>query len=371
VVEAACIASQEGRAQPGRHLPPCPGTDCAGCLPCPHDHCWDCGWRHTDDQHPVTCPRCTGKVRQCLADIAALVAALHADLIYHANDAMPGGNLLVLLGWGSEGAFWAGEQRLQPTYRCGLCDTGGLLEPARHLLEVHMSTDWHIETQTFALDGGQAAANTANDNLPSDPPSILFALQRVEDDWRSKLGHVAAQQPYTIAASVRYMEAHLTWAEQRWDGFPDFAREMRQHRARLRNEEGDADPTITGVKCLNLDCEGDLQALFAVADPCDHDGCPGCDQGGRRDYWTCDTCGREYPDAEYRRAVAQAHEDLSPYRTAGEIQQTLGVRPGTLRQWVHRGYITAQPSDRRGRAKYDLHEVRRWAMRGGLLAEAG
>ncbi|MFF0510968.1 hypothetical protein [Streptomyces sp. NPDC004250] len=39
-------------------------------------------------------------------------------------------------------------------------------------------------------------------------------------------------------------------------------------------------------------------------------------------------------------------------------QAATGVRPGTLRVWLHRGRLTRHGHDGHGRALVDLHEVR-------------
>jgi hypothetical protein len=43
-------------------------------------------------------------------------------------------------------------------------------------------------------------------------------------------------------------------------------------------------------------------------------------------------------------------------------QAATGIRPGTIRVWLHRGRLTRHGHDAQGRALVDLHEVQARAM---------
>ncbi|WP_425244836.1 hypothetical protein [Streptomyces sp. NEAU-NA10] len=43
-------------------------------------------------------------------------------------------------------------------------------------------------------------------------------------------------------------------------------------------------------------------------------------------------------------------------------QAATGIRPGTIRVWLHRGKLTRHGHDDRGRALVDLHEVQAHAQ---------
>lgn len=428
--ETRCIfvGTTSPRVLPDRHLSACEECDCPGCVECPEAHCWDCGDTHLQNEHPLTCPRCLGRHRSLLDDLAEHAESLTDRMVDHAQDGIPGsnrilgGNALVLLGLGSEGAYWTADHtaRLVPTYAC-TCGVGGIVEPSRHLLERHCPPEggprWLADASMFTLEGERVVEPQGNDNYLTDPQSVLFALERVEDDWRDALGKPPTEV-HDLAGTVAFLGRHIHWAAQRIAGhdgawYPDSIEELRSLRGRLVAELGDADPTIRGVSCLELDCGGTLLRPFDPADPCDHRSTVAaqaildarsriigpltraamrtavtdalsfhaCDQGGRRDKWVCSGCPRKYDLDEYNQAVAQLHLDQNPLRTAGQLREMYGIKPASLRWWVLKGEITQHKGSddgcscgerhdgmRSGWSLYDANEVREQAQRGGLLA---
>jgi hypothetical protein len=74
VEESHCryMASDQPRVLPGRHRDDCEVETCAGCLPCPMDHCRVCGVEHSVG----ACAGCVGEVRENLGELVRMCAAL-------------------------------------------------------------------------------------------------------------------------------------------------------------------------------------------------------------------------------------------------------------------------------------------------------
>ncbi len=358
-----------------RYTGPRHDGDHGTCEPCSRRHCVCCWREHCDNAHPLTCARCVGKLRDDLTAIVTLYDRLPAEATAHSTDTASGATRLDVMGGA---AMW-------------------------------MHGPW----------------STAPGTAPAKEPDIhpLLTLATWEDAWRGWLRHDDGPTA-TMTGVVGYLDRHLTLMAQQVaphvdaDGaeewppeFTEFARDVRAVRAQLEAVLAENLRPVVGVPCF--DCRTDLRQDYDDPKPCVHQpdharraargvgppppvcdagcwGCRGrlarhdarvraavraelarhhCDQGGRRDHWVCPGCRRRYTEAEYRRAVAQAHDDTQPLKTASEIRAALGVQSATLRQWVRRGRL-ARHVDASGRPLYDITEVRRHAMRGGLL-EAG
>lgn len=305
-----------------------------------HPLCVVCN-RSLRPYEPRTCDGCVQRTRDTLADIADLYAELPGNLDRAPTREHPGGQPLVMLSWGSEGAFWS---------------------------------------------DGQHAATAGNDNWPSDPPSVAYALARWEDDWRSSRGEPAPERPSeskrrpasridrVMRDAVHYEQRHLQWAANNHAAFDEYAADLRKLRRTLEQATTRHDRPEYGAPCF--DCgeplergwedptvcrhtRPDLRLLWArdvteddwteaFGDPaynastaqitargwcgCDDRRAPhvhetvverdariaawesehmetkpgqrdGCQQGGRGDVWECRRCGRAYGDDEYRLAL--------------------------------------------------------------------
>lgn len=320
--ETTCryVGPSSPRLLNGRHGENCPEGGCPGCQPCPDRHCAVCYREHADEQ---TCPSCISRTRGDLNAIVELFALLPEQAAEQPRDSPAGATRLNVMG---------GD--------------------AMVMLAPH-----------------SAGSQSADKDLESagDPTPPLLVLATWEDDWRGSFGHDAGPLA-TIDGTVDYLERNLARAAREHMAFDEFASEVRSVKYRLEAVTGDADPTIVGVSCF--DCGGDLRQEFTDPDPCDHGHAPcGCDQGGRRDDWKCARCSRAYTDHDYRRAVRQAHAEQDPLRTAPQIAAMHGIDASTLRTWANRGHIKRH---KRGtKTHYDVREVRKRAMLGGLLADEG
>lgn len=220
---------------PGRHTDRCDTDECPGCLPCPDDHCLLACGRHAQ----TICPTCTGHTRTDLDTIGDLTAWLPVEATRSHTTGRPGqgplgGDALVMLAAG------------------------------------------HVE-------GGSHHDERVNDPLPP-----LALLASWVDVWRDVLDQPTSL-PARIDRELDYLTGHLTEMAARLEPpFADFAREIKQLRARLEGvlHAGDRDDQA-GVNCF--DCGGSL--IRRMTDT------------GMADRWTCKRCKREYTDPEYHLAV--------------------------------------------------------------------
>lgn len=319
-------AKGEARVLPDRHLDDCSNDDCKSCLPCPESHCCVCDRKHLKPDQQ-TCPDCVYDVREYLYAIVRLYGELRYQAMHGSNMTghllagapIPGGDAMVMLAGG-------GSEQIQ-----------------RQLVARGHVTGAHLE----------------DDEQPGDPESIEHVLASHEDDWRLLRTDPAAGLP-SIESACAYLHEHLHWAAQQHPDFADFAKHMRRTVRRLQSVLDDRDPTVRGVQCLSEECDGDLKQHFNDPDLSNPK-----DQGGRRDYWQCTRCDRLYHDREYRLAVKQAHDDVDPWRTAGQLSEMYGISKASIWQWRRRGYLTKFKDAGNGRRMmYDKDEVRLCAMRG-------
>jgi hypothetical protein len=213
---------------------PCPGR--RGCAPCTAPHCVVCGHEHTNNDHPLTCPECLGKIREDLDTIPPAHTALAVEAMAGGRDGrlvaaapIPGGNAAVLIG---------------PYVRLNLLRTGSV-----------------AGMKTFT-----------EDHRASDPIPPLAILAQWEDIWRGWLGH-ATKKRATVANTVAYLTQQLGYmAQQAGPGVPDwvaFTHQVRTVRAHLEHALHDERQPERGVECF--ECGDRLVRRFRDARLCRHE----------------------------------------------------------------------------------------------------
>jgi hypothetical protein len=211
-------------------------------------------------EQPQACLPCISTVRQGLDQIArtwpllpGLLGRLRSGSDWRQSSSrspqgdetpLPGGDALVLLCGGSEGAEWARGSK------------------------------------------GVATA-TINDNLPTDPPSVAFELGRHEDDWRAYRREPAASGLPAVDDALAYLAPRVTWAAAAHPAFAGFAADIATLAARLAQVTGTVDRPETGAPCM--ECGAYLER--------------GWTECGLADDWVCPRCHQSYPDAAYWLAV--------------------------------------------------------------------
>ena len=231
------------------------------------------------------CVRCLGATRSAVLEIVELYALLPQTIDDHAGASgsvaggthgadppMVGGDAMVLLGPGSDGANQAREI------------VAALDDAIRH------------------------AAPHAVDEYPGDPASVLGELERWDRDWRHTLGLPMPHTPATVVGCAGFLTDHLARMAQQHPAFDEFATDMRRLLAMLHHATRSGEHVEHGVPCL--DCGAQLTRRAREPRPCTHQ--PGkhavdCDQGGLGD-WHClnRECPRtRYTEADYLLAMAE------------------------------------------------------------------
>lgn len=244
------------------HPEQCPGTDHRGCAPCTAPHCVICRTRHTDNDHPITCPTCVGNVRRDLHDVLWHCRHLRWQATRAGHDGhlaaasrIPGGDALVL--YARAGAF-----------------------------AENLTWNPHID----------------DDHKPADVVPVLLPLASWAIAWRRYFGHDLAAKA-SVSGIIRYLADgdRLNTMAQATDGpdWTDFAWDMG---ALLRQLEGvlhDETEPEQGISCF--ECGQRLVRKFGKPRPCRHS-----------------TPARKHL-AEVRRAAAEAADRLSVLATYPEL----------------------------------------------------
>lgn len=230
----------------------------------PQRLCICCQRARLEPTQPQTCHRCVGDTRRWLTNIVTLYAALAAsfdgyprrhtsgvrDTPRGGGDALPGGDRLTLLAYGSDG--------------------GNADEGSRHDVD--------------------------------DAPSVVWELERWEADWRHVQGLAAATTPATVTNTSGWLLAHLTWASQHHPAFDDFHHDMRRLHRQLEQATSSGEQAHrTRTPCLH--CGAQLVRYWR--DP----KFPGDPDGGLADEADCPHCHRHYDERQFIEARKQALAD--------------------------------------------------------------
>ncbi len=238
-----------------------------------------------------TCERCLGRTQELLAGIAIMYDELPSHLGQPRGQALggqrggadgrplPGGDVLVLLGPGSQGL---------------------------------------AEDATTTREG--------------DATSVAFELGFWEREWRETRGELgsvrACSNRAVVRAAVGYLETRMRWAANNHLGFDEFAADLRQLHARLERSTGRVrKPAKAGASCF--DCGGDLIR-------------PLTDEGLEvEDVVVCQTCRASYDGARYLLALRAGVEGSQGWVRLTDAA-TFARRPvKTIRSWVERLHVAA------------------------------
>lgn len=270
-----------------------------------HPLCVSCD-RSLPVDEPQVCQRCQERAGELLTGIAMMYTELPRHLARPTSSALggtrtssdgrplPGGDVLVLLGGGSE----------------GLADDG-----------------------VTAVDG--------------DAPSVWFDLDYWSRAWAELRGeprppHAGAirrQRPRSLSSEVRsalrYLEVYARWAATSFPGWAAYLTDLRELHARLEQATSRSRrPERMGADCF--DCG---EALVRRVDRA---------SGLLEESISCIGCAATYTYGEYllaQHAAADAASrvviDGTTWATPARLSTDLGRPERTIRWWHHRGYVSS------------------------------
>ncbi len=261
-----------------------------------HRLCTVCTRSLAEHDPAMACERCLTRTREQLASVLMLYTELPSHLgharsqVYDRGRAggsdgrpLPGGDVLVLLGGGSEGLAEDGE--------------------------------------------------TSRD---SDVSSVAYELHWWQLDWQERRGDTPDPRPRSNRTIVhhasRYLDTRARWAAQQHPGFDEFASDVRRLHAALERATARV-RTAAKANAQCFDCGGDLVRLVNEA-------------GLEEDRVTCAQCHETYDPARYALALKAKVEEGSRLDVAGEVYATPAVVASTLdrteqtiRNWLARGLL--------------------------------
>lgn len=243
-----------------------------------------------------TCERCLTAAREHLAGIALMYDELPRHLGHvraQAYDSdrpaaadgrpLPGGDVLVLLGGGSEGLR---------------------------------------EDGTTSRDG--------------DASSVAYALGWWAEEWQDARGErVTDRRPRSARAMVRqavgYLERMSRWAAQQHLGFDEYAEDLQLLHARMERVTGRAERVERAeAECFTCGADALVRKLT---------------DAGLEDRWTCARCGATYDWQRYLLACRAKVEDGRAqlrdvgWGTAAQVAAAVGTPVETVRTWAKRGVV--------------------------------
>lgn len=291
-----------------------------------HPLCISCEHSLVSDR-PRVCRDCEDRTSALLADVMEMWAELPDLLDNHADEQLPGGNVLVLLGPGSTGAQGADDPEV------------------RKLID---------------------------DNRRNDIPSVAWTLITWADDWArisgdadDDHGDVVGGTAFPVERAYRYLRDRGSWAAAHHWAWAEYAADIAHlHGALLRATGRHRRPTRLGLDCFL--CRGPLEYRIVrdgdapptrprwwvsknVAGPVDvaewqrrHLSTAGLEE----DHATCRDCGSTYETAQLLLAQRSAVEDAQWREdddgTWGTVTAVAGYvhrSQWTLRTWHRQGVV--------------------------------
>ena len=310
-VQQACryVAAVEGHYLPS-HLPDCDAHDCEGCQPCPEAHCTarkGCTG-HLDHAHPLTCPRCVGKVRADIREVVRLSGQLMDEAIEKGVDSEAAN----LAGPAADPEAWS--WRRLAAWERGADVTVLEDDDPHHPLAVLGRWDFMLRADY------------------DQPTALRCTLERAADYLDGQL-HRVAQDP-----------------EQ---DFALLASEVRACRGHLEDVLADGRRRETGAPCPACGVAPPLVKHYAHW--CEREDCTReHDRTGAGDHWQCPACKARWTEAEYRLWVADDYLDNADALTAADMAMVHGIRPSTLRKRAERDPLMKRGRNERGQMLYDV-----------------
>lgn len=280
------------RVLPGRHEADCADPSaCAGCQPCPEDHCRVCGRNHAEH----TCAACIADVRATLAAIVEMCSRI-AEEAEHA-------------GVDSEAAMLAGPA----------ADPEAWSHHRRSAIAGRLGPGW--------LEHADEAAHP------------LWTLGSWVMLGRELLGFEEGNERVTVTGSAVWLDAHLHQLAEHGDDFDIMRRELNACRSHIEAVLHDGEQVERGVKCPMCGA-ANLVKAYGMTEDGDRWCCP------KRD------CRAAYTEHDYRAKIEAVYVLHAPALTASQLHTGWRIRPETIRKWVERDKLRPVGRDHHGRVLY-------------------
>jgi hypothetical protein len=247
----------------------------------------ECGWSLRDTE-PRTCGRCVRRAGELLAGVVCMFAELPEHLGHlrvamgggtrPADDGrpLPGGDVLVLMSWGSEGLS----------------------------------------------DNGETIKDT-------DPPSVAAELGYWAAEWSERRGQpqrFGLSPARVVLNASQYLTAHTRWAADTHPFFTQYHSDLRALHARLERATGRfIAPEKANAECF--DCSGKLVRLVDER------------TGLASDDVTCRDCERAYSPAAYQLALRHAWEAVEAWVEQATAARLSGRALNVIGNWIARGHV--------------------------------
>lgn len=277
--------SRQPRMLPQRHVDGCNIPGCAGCVPCPWDHCRFCGIRHVDDLD--ACGACITEARDHLADIVRMHAALPDEVAHRGVDS----RAMQLLGPTADPEAW------------------------RHHAASHLAGRT-VPVGSDAKDVDALRAWLEEADGDTHPLWVTGTWAMVYTD---ALDHEDDGRQITVASACAYLDRHLHTAA-RWASVPfeDMARALRQCASTMESVLHDGEQVDHGVPCMA--CGADLERTWGATP--------------QRDGWRCPRCRQTSTEDQYRFAVKADYIARADWLTDADMTTRTGVTASTVRSWA-------------------------------------
>lgn len=344
-IQHTCRKAEDGsgnRLLNLEHLRDCNLSGCPGCKPCEPrwGHCTRCKAEHLDADHPRTCARCVGAVRNDVLTIADQITEAHDQQVYRAVGSIafmltaPAGNY-------EAGAFVHQSAIAGRLCRCrkrGLPTCAGDIPPGQGPTcqrACQHPTCYAIRNPPACPDRAFILEELRLDEMH---PFTVFGAWELT--WRRHLN---------IEVHPEEMDKHTTWSSAR------FILEHLTTMAQLPEEESDFDQLAEEV----ADSRHWLEDVLRLGDRPDRAGlCPMCkkerlvkdwdpeDEGtaytperdGKAygDLWYCPNseCGQTYSPEEYGDRLNRMWVDGADRLPAAELAHRIRVPRSTIRDWA-------------------------------------
>lgn len=179
--------------------------------------------------------------------------------------------------------------------------------------------------------GSQGLAEDGLSTRDDDPASVAFDLGFWEARWRETRKEARRQShrpKVVVRQAAAYLEIHARWAAREHPGFADYLDDLRMLHERLERATGRfSRPVRAEAECFGCGADALVRELT---------------ERGYADLWTCQRCGETYDWTRYLLALSGRlqESDVPGWGLPEQVGYVLGVNPRTVKSWAERGQVS-------------------------------